>query len=86
MTLGDPAPRRDFEDWQVSSQPLNDKQRGLERRFEVKKLTNPDKVIDSIVMEFDDYYARIALRAYIAALKQDGFKQYAQDIEAKLAV
>lgn len=62
-----------------------EKNKGLYQKYEVKKLTNPDKVMDCIVLEFDDPISRNALHSYVDILIDHGYEELAKDIYCKLA-
>lgn len=59
------------------------KDKGLYKKYEVKKLSNPEKHIDAIVLEFDDPISRRGLRRYASALRNNGFESLARDIIKK---
>ncbi len=51
----------------------------LEKRFEIKKLTNPGKQVKAIVLEFDDPIAQVAIMFWTKLMFQAGYKQVAMD-------
>lgn len=57
---------------------------GLYRKYEVKKLTNPSKKVDAIVLEWDDPRARVGILAWAEQMRRDGFEQVYQDTMAKM--
>lgn len=63
---------------------MNNREEKLESRFLVTKLTNPDKKVDGIVLEFDDPVARVGIRAWAKAMRSRGYEQVYQDIREKL--
>jgi hypothetical protein len=44
---------------------MNSKTKGILPNFEIKKISNPTKKIDAIVLEFDDPIARSGIIMYI---------------------
>jgi hypothetical protein len=48
------------------------KQEGLVKKFEVTKLSNPEKKLDCIVLEFDDPIARRGIQAWAEAMLEAG--------------
>ncbi len=58
--------------------------KGLFKKYEVRKLSNPTKKIDSIVLEFDDPIARVGIRAWAEEMKRQGFEQVYEDVMKKL--
>lgn len=63
---------------------MTSKSQGLMPKYEVKKLTNPSKELDCIVLEFDDPIARFAIKAFASRCAQEGYDQLARDIIFKL--
>lgn len=61
-----------------------DKKVGLYNKYEVKKLSNPDKRLDCIVLEFDDENSRKGIEAFADAVELDGYQQLADDLRMKL--
>lgn len=61
------------------------KNAGLQSRYLVKKLSNPTKVVDGIVLEFDDPIAREGIRAWAQAMKVAGYQQAGNEALDKLA-
>jgi len=59
-------------------------QKGLEERFEIKKLTNPDKKVVAIVLEFDDPIARKAIEKYANFMLGANFELVYKDLIKKL--
>ena len=59
------------------------KKEGILGKFEIKKLTNPDKVIDGMVMEFDDPIAREALWDYASICYLKGYRKLCTEIRRK---
>ena len=64
---------------------MSDKKKGLYQKYEVKKITNPDKVMDCIVLEWDDPRARKGIRAFAEACQEDGFHALAADLFRRLS-
>lgn len=60
------------------------KHRGLFQKYEVKKLTNPAKDMDCIVLEFDDPISRVGIKSFADECKENGYIQLAKDIEEHL--
>lgn len=62
---------------------LNDVENGLYKKYEVTKLSNPEKEIDAIVLEFDDELSRHGIKEFarVAALK--GYPKLAHDLFQK---
>ena len=63
---------------------MSDKDNGLYKKYDVKKLSNPNKFVDCMVLEFDDPVARVGLAAYAEAAHNAGYKTLAADIRGKL--
>ena len=59
------------------------KDKGLFKKYEVTKISNPSKEVDAIVLEFDDAISRVALRKYSSILRNAGYNQLADDIIVK---
>lgn len=59
------------------------KELGLIQKYEVKKLTNPNKKMDCVVLEFDDPIARVGIRAFAKALEQEGYSALAVDLYSR---
>lgn len=57
---------------------------GLYRKYSVTKLTNPEKDVDAIVLEFDDPIARKGIKAWAEEMAKNGYEQVEIDIQAKL--
>lgn len=64
---------------------MSDKSAGLEKRYEVVKLSNPEKVVDAIVLEFDDPIARIGILAWVQEMRLKGYDECANDVVDKLS-
>jgi len=60
------------------------KTNGLLQKYEVKKLSNPTKEMDCIVLEFDDPIAQIGIRAWAEELHERGYTLLALDVISKL--
>lgn len=58
---------------------------GLERRYEVKKLSNPEKQVECIVLEFDDPIARLSIRHWAAQMCRQGYTEVYRDVMKKLS-
>ncbi len=63
---------------------MSQKLSGLYKKYEVKKITNPQKKVDCIVLEFDDPIERKGIVAFAAAAYHEGYKQLAFDLWDKL--
>lgn len=58
---------------------MEDKSRGLYKKYEVKKVGSPKKQVDAIVLEFDDPIARKGIEAWAVEMRYRGFeKVYAE--------
>lgn len=57
-----------------------DKDKGLFQKYSVEKLSNPEKKIDAIVLEFDDPLSRAAIRKYAVIVRAAGFPVFALDL------
>jgi hypothetical protein len=57
---------------------------GLYKKYHVVKLSNPSKVIDAIVLEFDDAIARVGIAAWAHQMKKLGYEQVYLDTIEKL--
>lgn len=62
---------------------VSDKDTGLYKKYEVKKISNPEKALDCIVLEFDDPNAREGIFAFADACERDGYQQLADDLRGK---
>ena len=60
------------------------KQEGLVKKFEVTKLSNPEKKLDCIVLEFDDPIARRGIQAWAEAMLEAGYHRCAAEVLGKL--
>ena len=67
-----------------SPMPFDPKTVGLYKKYEVKKISNPKKFIDSIVLEFDDPIARVGIKAWADEMGKQGFVFCADMTRAKL--
>jgi len=63
---------------------LKKRKKGLYGKFEVKKITNPDKKLDCIVLEFDDPIARRGIKAFSEGCRARGYIPLADDLDKKL--
>ena len=63
---------------------MSEKEKGLFKKYEVVKLTNPTKNIDGIVLEFDDELSHDAIWEYALTMFNKGYKQFYSDIIEKL--
>lgn len=63
---------------------MSKKTEGLYQKFEVTKIDNPTKVIDAIVLEFDDPIARKGIHAWADAMLEAGYYKLAAQVMAKL--
>lgn len=64
---------------------MSDKRsQGIELRYEVKKLTNPGKELDCLVLEFDDPIARVGITAWADEMFRQGYFKIAAQIYSKL--
>lgn len=60
------------------------KDQGLIKKYDVKKLSNPEKEIDAIVLEFDDPISRKVLKYYASKLAAAGYSKFANDLVDKV--
>ena len=60
-----------------------EKDKGLYRKYDVTKISNPTKPIDAIVLEFDDPIARRGIRAWAVAMLQAGYLECAKETISK---
>lgn len=63
---------------------MADKNKGLYQKYYVKKLSNPDKVIDSVVLEFDDPIAHAGLWPWAVEMRECGYYEVYSDTIDKL--
>lgn len=63
---------------------LTEKNRGLYKKWEVTKLTNPTKKVDCIVLEFDDPIACKGIEAFARACQDAGYEALYRDLMMKL--
>lgn len=61
-----------------------EKEKGLYQKFSVTKLSNPNKVVDAIVLEFDDPIARQAIAFWSIVMMGCGYLKVASDTLGKL--
>lgn len=59
---------------------------GLENRYEVKKIANPTKKIDGIVLEFDDPLSRAAILQWANTMRSAGYRIVHMDVLRKLQI
>lgn len=57
---------------------------GLFKKYEVKKLSNPEKELDCVVLEFDDPIARQALEFWAELMRKNGYSEVHKDTIEKL--
>lgn len=62
---------------------MSEKEKGLYGKYEVKKITNPTKELDCIVLEFDDPNARYGIYHFAIKCHNEGYQQLAADIYRK---
>lgn len=58
--------------------------KGLFKKYSITKISNPDKEIDGIVLEFDDPIARAALFKWAKIMKSEGYVKVHDDVIRKL--
>lgn len=58
--------------------------KGLFKKYEVTKLSNPDKPLDCIVLEFDDPIARVGIKAWAKEMRAKGYERVYEDVIEKL--
>lgn len=63
---------------------VKSKSEGLHQKYEVVKLDNPQKLIDAIVLEFDDPIARIGIKAWAEAMFLHGYHKVGIEVLEKL--
>jgi len=63
---------------------VSEKQKGLYRKYLVQKLTDPEKKLECVVLEFDDPVARVAILAFARAAQVAGYRLLAEDLHRKL--
>jgi len=52
---------------------MSDKEKGIFHKYDVIKISNPEKAISCIVLEFDDPIARVGIRAWAAEMEKNGY-------------
>jgi hypothetical protein len=62
---------------------MKSKNIGLIKKYEVKKLSNPSKEIDAVVLEFDDLLSRKAIRKFAGIVLSHGFWELGHDLKTK---
>jgi len=62
---------------------MQEKEKGLYEKYEVTKLTNPNKELDCVVLEFDDPVQRKGIRAFAEAAADEGYHRLAWDLDRK---
>ena len=73
----------DFKMTDTKQEALNDKSKGFYQKYKVEKISNPAKVIDAVVLEFDDPIARKGIRAWVTAMVGAGYDKAAAQASAK---
>ncbi len=63
---------------------MNDKKRGIYRKYEVKKLSNLTKEVDAIVLEFDDELSWKAIHAWANIMLEAGYEKVFDETMIKL--
>lgn len=61
-----------------------EKKKPLYQKFEVKKITNPTKKMDCIVLEFDDPIDRVGIKAWAEEMQRQGYDRASAGAFAKL--
>ena len=69
---------------QLKSHTEEKKAKGLNKKYEITKLTNPTKEIDAIVLEWDDPISRKGIRTWIEELKKVGYDTLYNDVNERL--
>lgn len=54
------------------------------QKYEVKKISNPEKKMDCVVLEFDDPIARKGIQAWAEEMLKQGYHRAAAGVLAKL--
>ncbi|MBS1586935.1 MAG: hypothetical protein JSS82_15475 [Bacteroidetes bacterium] len=62
----------------------SEREKGLYQKYEVKKLSKPDKKLDCIVLEFDDPINTPALMCWAYSMRENGYHQVFADVCGKL--
>jgi len=62
----------------------NPTEKGLFRKYQVIKISNPGKVIDGIVLEFDDPIAHEAIWTWANNMRDAGYSDVFNDVMDKL--
>lgn len=62
----------------------SEREKGLYQKYEVKKLSKPDKKLDCIVLEFDDPINTAALMCWAYTMKENGYHQVFADVCERL--
>lgn len=68
---------------------MSDKDKGLYAKYVISggrctKSSNPTKVINAVILEFDDPLARVGIKAFSDAARAAGYGQLADDLDKKL--
>lgn len=63
---------------------MNEKEKGLFKKYDVVKMTNPSKKVDAIVLEFDDKLSHDAIWEWACTMWDNGYKQLYNDTVTKL--
>lgn len=66
------------------SRKAMEKKKGLYQKYEVTKLSNPEKKMDCVVLEFDDPIARIGIKAWAQAMWDFGYRECASEVLEKI--
>lgn len=61
-----------------------DMEKGLYQKYEVRKISNPDKNIDAIVLEFDDPMSQKPIMMWARHMSKNGFKKLHDEVVLKL--
>lgn len=63
---------------------MDEKEKGLYGKYKVEKISNPEKKIDCIVLEFDDVIARTGIMAWAEDMAHHGYEVVLLNVMDKL--
>ena len=63
---------------------MSEKEKGLYKKYEITKLSNPTKKVDAIVLEFDDPIARKVIMYWAIEMIDEGYEKCGKETLDKL--
>ncbi len=65
---------------------MSDMNRGFYKKYEVTKISNPNKFMNCVVLEFDDPVNWEAIKTFASSMRKAGYVAAANDIELQLEI